>query len=131
MSVKYWPSTVGEAGVFGGFQVELSEDQKDKGEYTTRRFKLSPVDNVSVCVCVCVVCVCVCVCSVCVCVCVCDSPPPICSQPQESRMLTQFHYTHWPKATPPEDTHPILDLIDELQRVQRKSGNGPITVHCE
>ncbi|XP_064386192.1 receptor-type tyrosine-protein phosphatase F-like [Halichondria panicea] len=96
MSVKYWPGTTGEAGVFGGYQLELSEDEKNKGDYITRRFKLSPVDN-----------------------------------PQESRMVTQFHFTCWSKKTPPEGTHSILDLIDELQRVQRKSGNGPITVHCD
>ncbi len=47
MSVQYWPGVTGEAGVFGGYQLELSEDQKDKGDYITRRFKLSPVDNVS------------------------------------------------------------------------------------
>lgn len=46
MSVQYWPGVTGEAGVFGGYQLELSEDQKDKGDYITRRFKLSPVDNV-------------------------------------------------------------------------------------
>ena len=47
MSVKYWPGTTGEAGVFGGYQLELSEDEKNNGDYITRRFKLSPVDNVS------------------------------------------------------------------------------------
>ncbi len=46
MSVKYWPSASGEAAVFGSYQVELSEDEKDKGDYTTRKLKLSPIDNV-------------------------------------------------------------------------------------
>ncbi len=45
--MKYWPgSGVGEPSVFGKFQVELSEDEKERGSYITRRFKLSPVDKV-------------------------------------------------------------------------------------
>ena len=46
MSVKYWPSTKEEPSVYGGYQVVLSEEEKDRGDYITRRFKLSPVDNV-------------------------------------------------------------------------------------
>jgi protein tyrosine phosphatase len=46
-------------------------------------------------------------------------------------MVSQFHFTKWTKTTPPTDCRPMIDLIDELQRVQRKSGNMPITVHCE
>jgi hypothetical protein len=48
MSVKYWPCEVGEASLFGSFQLELSEDEKDKGDYVTRKFKLSHVDAVRV-----------------------------------------------------------------------------------
>ena len=32
--------------MYGAYQLELSEDEKDKGDYITRRFKLSPVDKV-------------------------------------------------------------------------------------
>ena len=46
MCVKYWPSGVGDPGVYGGYQVELSEEEKDRGGYITRRFKVSPVDKV-------------------------------------------------------------------------------------
>ena len=45
--MKYWPGEVGEASLFGSFQLELSEDEKDKGDYVTRKFKLSHVDAVS------------------------------------------------------------------------------------
>ena len=37
----------------------------------------------------------------------------------------------WPNRAAPESTKSVVELIDELQRVQRKSGNGPITVHCQ
>ncbi len=43
--MKYWPSSKDEPVVYGGYQVQLSEDEKDRGDYITRRFKLSPVDN--------------------------------------------------------------------------------------
>ena len=46
-------------------------------------------------------------------------------------MVTQFHYIMWPNCAAPESTRSILELIDELQRVQHKSWNGPITVHCQ
>ncbi len=46
--MKYWPSSKGEPDVYGGYQVQLSEDEKDRGDYITRRFKLSPVDNVTI-----------------------------------------------------------------------------------
>eukprot|EP00731_Ephydatia_muelleri_P036734 Em0315g2a len=56
----------------------------------------------------------------------------ICSidNPQDNRMITQFHYLMWPNRAAPENTKSIVELIDELQRMLRKSGNGPITVHC-
>lgn len=44
--MKYWPSGVGDPSVFGGYQVELSEEEKDRGSYITRRFKLSLLEKV-------------------------------------------------------------------------------------
>lgn len=44
--MKYWPSGVGDPSVYGGYQVELSEEEKDRGSYLTRRFKLSMLDKV-------------------------------------------------------------------------------------
>lgn len=46
MCVKYWPSGVGDPSVYGNYQVELSEDEKDRGGYITRRFKLSLLNKV-------------------------------------------------------------------------------------
>ena len=46
MCVSYWPSAIAEPSVCGQYQVELSEEEKDRIGYITRRFKLSPVDNV-------------------------------------------------------------------------------------
>lgn len=50
--------------------------------------------------------------------------------PQETRTITQFHYFQWPSSKCPEKAAALIDLIGDLLRVQRKSGNGPITVHC-
>lgn len=46
MCVKYWPSGVGDPSVYGAYQVELSEEEKDRGSYITRRFKLCLLDKV-------------------------------------------------------------------------------------
>jgi len=42
-------------------------------------------------------------------------------------MVSQFHFIRWTKTTPPKECRPMIDLIDELQRVQRKSGNMHIS----
>ena len=52
-------------------------------------------------------------------------------QAHDSRIVTQFHFTKWSRSVPPDSATPMIDMIDELQRVQRKSGNQPITVHCK
>lgn len=44
--MKYWPSGVGDPSAYGGYQVELSEEEKDRGSYITRRFKLSSLNKV-------------------------------------------------------------------------------------
>lgn len=48
----------------------------------------------------------------------------------ESRTVSHFHYVNWKSTACPESGTSINDLIGEVLRVQRKSGNGPITVHC-
>jgi protein tyrosine phosphatase len=49
---------------------------------------------------------------------------------EESRSITQFHYTNWPEGGCPGNAGSLIELINDLQRVQRKSGNHPITVQC-
>jgi len=44
--VKYWPTVKDEPRVCGEFQVQLNEEEKDRGDYITRRFKIFPVDKV-------------------------------------------------------------------------------------
>ena len=50
-------------------------------------------------------------------------------QENESRSITQFHYTTWPDHGVPDSGAGILDLIGQVQKKQQLSGNGPITVH--
>jgi len=46
MCVKYWPDEVGQPEVFGAYQIELSDDKREVGDYITRKFKLSTIDKV-------------------------------------------------------------------------------------
>ena len=44
--------------------------------------------------------------------------------------MTQFHFLQWPDGGCPNSATPVVELVNDLQRVQRQSGNRPITVHC-
>jgi protein tyrosine phosphatase len=48
----------------------------------------------------------------------------------EVRTVTHFHYMSWPSSSVPFTATAINNLIEDVVRVQRKSGNGPVTVHC-
>ena len=49
---------------------------------------------------------------------------------EEGRLVTQFHFLQWPDGGCPNSATPVVELVNDLQRVQRQSGNRPITVHC-
>ena len=44
--------------------------------------------------------------------------------------ITQLQYVEWSQNVTPSNATSIIDLIETLERIQRKTGNGPITVHC-
>ena len=49
---------------------------------------------------------------------------------EEGRLVTQFHFLQWPQGGCPDSATPVVELVNDLQRVQRQSGNRPITVQC-
>ena len=49
----------------------------------------------------------------------------------ECRVISQFQFMDWPVDSCPENGASVIELIDSVERVQRKTGNGPITVHCK
>ena len=52
-------------------------------------------------------------------------------QPSDTHVITQFHFQQWPVNSCPNNPASIIDLFEDMERVQRKTGNGPITVHCK
>ncbi|XP_019855567.1 PREDICTED: receptor-type tyrosine-protein phosphatase S-like [Amphimedon queenslandica] len=50
--------------------------------------------------------------------------------PDDSRTITHFQYINWPSTSCPKEATSMIDLVADVVRIQRKSGNGPITVHC-
>ena len=48
----------------------------------------------------------------------------------DARTITQLQYVDWSPSTCPNSSALVVDMIEVLERVQRKTGNGPITVHC-
>ena len=95
---------------FGQFLVETaSEDAWDK-DVVKRVFKVTNSKQVSTAI---------------------HTPSYIVGLLQDTtRTITQLQYVEWPQHSCPSTCTPIIDLIETVERVQRKTGNGPITVHC-
>ena len=44
--------------------------------------------------------------------------------------VVQFQFTNWPSNGICDSQQTILDVIEYIGRVQRKSGKRPVMVHC-
>ena len=44
--------------------------------------------------------------------------------------VKHFQYTDWPEQSVPSSGSGIIDLIGQVQKWQRSSGDRPVTVHC-
>ena len=47
-----------------------------------------------------------------------------------TKTITQLQYIEWSQHSCPSNPNSIIEMIEILERVQRKTANGPITVHC-
>ena len=56
-----------------------------------------------------------------------NSPPP---QDGSSIPVKQFQYTGWPEEGVPDMGSGLIDVIGQIQKWQRSSGDRPIVVHC-
>ena len=45
--------------------------------------------------------------------------------------VTQFHFMVWPERETPPITSSLIELVDNVNKVQMGSGNRPITVMCK
>ncbi|XP_065916486.1 receptor-type tyrosine-protein phosphatase alpha-like [Dysidea avara] len=52
------------------------------------------------------------------------------SKDSTPRTINQFQYLCWPDHSCPSEASSIMDMVEIVETVQRKSKNGPITVHC-
>ena len=46
-------------------------------------------------------------------------------------VVTQFHFTRWTEKELPQNTTPLLEVIQEVNSIQMASGNKPIVVMCK
>ena len=44
--------------------------------------------------------------------------------------MKQFQYTGWPEQGVPDSGSGLIDLIGQVQKWQRSSGDKPVVVHC-
>ena len=54
----------------------------------------------------------------------------VCAQSTETQEVTQFHITNWSPDGVCANLATITEVIKELDKVQRRTGNHPIVVHC-
>ena len=52
------------------------------------------------------------------------------SQTQKARDVTQLQITNWNPKGQCSNLKSIIDVIEEMTKVQIRSGNKPIVVHC-
>ncbi len=48
-----------------------------------------------------------------------------------SFVVSQFQYLEWKHSTVPDDTGPMIEMIEKVEKVQLSSGNKAITVMCK
>ena len=51
-------------------------------------------------------------------------------QLEKSHNVTQFHVTNWSPDGTYSNLKVVTDVIEEVAKVQRRTGNNPILVHC-
>ena len=52
-------------------------------------------------------------------------------QTQKAHQLTQFHITNWNSSGKCENFKAVTDVNEEVIKVQRRTGNNPVLVHCK
>ena len=111
MCFKYWPNE-NKTVEFGKFLVETTSEVAWDKDVVKRTFKLTNTKKVrqfGVCLCYLQI---------------------FTIQDDEARIITQLQYVEWSQSACPTSATLVIDMIEVLERVQRKTGNGPITVHC-
>ena len=44
--------------------------------------------------------------------------------------MTQFHITCWDPSGQCSNLKSVVDTVDEVEKIQRRTGNKPILIHC-
>ena len=101
MSFCYWPSEEGVAQEYGEVTVKKLSEDSH-GDFVRRKFA---VDEKK-----------------------CDEAL---LEEKTSFTVTQFQFTMWPEHETPPTISSIIELVDDVNVVQMRSGNGPMTVMCK
>ena len=51
-------------------------------------------------------------------------------QSSNAHEVTQFHITNWAPDGSCSNLKTVTDVIEEVSKVQRRTGNQPIVMHC-
>ena len=117
---QYWPS--GGSQMFGEFTVQLL-GQEDQTGFVLRNFTVTNSKVWLHTSCIAYVTVfsqhhC------------CTHIHTLCVQSRETLNVSQFHITNWAPDGSCSNIKTVTDVIDEIIKVQIRTGNKPITIHC-
>ena len=110
---QYWPS--GGSQRFGEFTVQLL-GQEDQTGFVVRNFTITNSKVWLHASCISYITV--------------FSQHLCCVQSRETLNVSQFHITNWAPDGSCSNIKTVTDVIDEIIKVQIRTGNKPITVHC-
>ena len=52
------------------------------------------------------------------------------SEVSNSMVIQHYHYQSWQESKAPESATGVVELCEQVMKVQRHSGNKPIVIHC-
>ena len=100
-SHRYWPKFKDVTETYGDFAV-IQQSIEAFGDYVVRKLGVSKQSS---------------------------EATAVASEP--SLVVTQFHFTRWKVKEFPQHSASLLDLIQDVNRVQMNTSNKPIVVMCK
>ena len=102
MSCHYWPSEENEPVTYGKVMVK-KVSQESRGNFVVRKFEIDEKKQAT------------------------SSLLDV----KTSFNVTQFQFLVWPECETPPITSALLELVDNVNKVQMGSGNRPMIVMCK
>ena len=102
MCVRCWPTTQGTTQMYGHITVKLLAEE-NYGDYDLRKFEISE-DEIT---------------------------HPGVQGVKTAFTVTQLHFLVWPEHETPPITSSLIELVENINKVQMGAGNKPMIIMCK